>query len=182
LEMVSWSNIPRSKSGTGYYRAKEEDTRSNRSLNRLYVIHGVDENEGLILATPEESLSRASSHSFSRSQSLSHSSSEASIDSGSIRLHSLHSEWGSGAPGNDPTRSSSSCCGVNLRSSPVPQSPPYEQSPSLKLLKMKLIQQDGGVEVEVLIFWKEQQRKLNRLLVVNVKRVPRALIGLIALI
>jgi hypothetical protein len=130
LEMVSWSNIPRSKSGTGYYRAKEEDTRSNRSLNRLYVIHGVDENEGLILATPEESLSRASSHSFSRSQSLSHSSSEASIDSGSIRLHSLHSEWGSGAPGNDPTRSSSSCCGVNLRSSPVPQSPPYEQSPS----------------------------------------------------
>lgn len=115
------------KQGTYVYEEQHEKrSRTNKSLrHRLCAVQGVDEKDGIIITT-RESLSRPSSQS-SPSPSLCHSSSETSIESAaSFRIHSSHSEANLGT-----IPMSSSCCGVNLRNTPTPTSPPYETSPSL---------------------------------------------------
>lgn len=89
---------------------------SVRSLNRLFVIHGYDDNEGVITISGPGTPSRRSS----RSRSGSFTGSETSASS--FRIHSR---------GESPVPllpSSSSCCGVSLRGSPLPTSPPYQST------------------------------------------------------
>lgn len=86
------------------------------SMHRLFVIHGYDESEGVITisapATPSRLSSRSRSGSFTGSET-----------SGSFRIHSR-----SESPGPGAVPSSSSCCGVSLRGSPLPTSPPYQSA------------------------------------------------------
>lgn len=119
----------REETRSGETDGQSSPSRGNyRSLHRRFVVQGVDDKDEIIISTPESlSTSRASSRS-SQSPSLSRSPSCSSSSETSIESFRIHSSNSDSTLGNIPT--SSSCCGVNLRSSPTPTSPPYESSPS----------------------------------------------------